>query len=171
MVADVVDLAALADEQFELIVAMGDVLSICSDAGRAIREMRRVCKKGGVVIATADNKLAAVDYYFQRGDIAGLESFLKTGRTHWLTDDVREQFELTTFTPGEFSKLVEQNGMTVVRMMGKTVLPIRTYKEMLEKEGAFDLLMRMELDLGRDATAAGRAGHLQVIARERISGK
>ena len=104
MIADIVDLAALADEQFELIVAMGDVLSICSDAAKAIREMRRICKPGGVMIATADNKLAAVDYYLQRGNVSGLESFLRTGRTHWLTDDAREQFDLTMFTPAEFSR-------------------------------------------------------------------
>jgi SAM-dependent methyltransferase len=42
-----------------LVLAMGDPLSICSDPTRAAREMHRITKPGGVLIATADNKLAA----------------------------------------------------------------------------------------------------------------
>src|SRR3954464_15274536 len=58
LVADIVDLSAIPSEGFELTLAMGDPLSICSDAAAAAREMHRVSKPGGVVIATADNKLA-----------------------------------------------------------------------------------------------------------------
>ena len=54
--------------------------------------------------------------------------------------------------------------MTVLRMSGKPVLPIRAFKELLGKDGAFDPLLRMELELGKDASAAARAAHLQVIA-------
>jgi len=48
---------------------MGDPLSICSDALAAAREMHRVCKPGGIVIATADNKLAAIDHFVERGNL------------------------------------------------------------------------------------------------------
>src|SRR5579872_2828941 len=108
LVADIVDLSAIESEQFDLILAMGDPISICSDATRAVREMCRICKPGGIVIATADNKLAAMDFYFEKGDIDGLESLLKTGKTKWLTADEREQFELTTFTPAELHRLFER---------------------------------------------------------------
>src|SRR5205823_14149839 len=52
LVADIVDMPALAAEQCALVLAMGDPLSICSDAVRAAREMHRITKTGGVVIAT-----------------------------------------------------------------------------------------------------------------------
>ena len=54
---------------------------------------------GGIVIATADNKLAALDHYIERGNLDALEAFVKTGCTRWLTADEEEQFDLTTFTP------------------------------------------------------------------------
>lgn len=167
IVGDIVRLEAIADAQFELILAMGDPLSICSDPQAAVREMRRICKPGGAVIATADNKLAAIDHYFQKGDLPGLEELLRRGRTRWLTSDEREQFELTTFTPAELSRLFERGGLAVDRIMGKTILPIRTFKESLEREGAFEKLMRMELELQKDPSTAARAAHLQIVARRR----
>jgi ubiquinone/menaquinone biosynthesis C-methylase UbiE len=166
LVADIVDLAGLAADQFELVVAMGDPLSICSDPLRAAREMHRICKTGGIVIATADNKLAAVDYFLGRGDVEGLESFLRSGRTRWLTDAAEEQFELTTFTPPELTRLFERSGFTVLHMMGKTILPVRSFKELLSEPQAFDRLLKMESDLARDPSAASRAAHLQIIAKK-----
>jgi hypothetical protein len=147
-------------------VAMGDPLSICSDPNRAVREMLRICRSGGVTIATADNKAAAIDYFLQRGDIAGLEAFIATGRTRWLTDDRRERFELTTFTPGELQAMFERAGFTVVRITGKTILPIRAFKQLLSDREAFERLMRMETALSRDPTSAGRASHLQIVVRK-----
>ncbi|MGD1277999.1 MAG: class I SAM-dependent methyltransferase [Tepidisphaeraceae bacterium] len=166
LVADIVDLSLLACDPFDLILAMGDPLSICADTSAAVAEMRRICKAGGIVIATADNKLAAAEYFLQRGDLDGLESFLRTGRTHWLTRDRQEQFELTTFTPGELVRLFERGGFQVLRLTGKTILPIRAYKQLLDQEGAFARLLRLESELAKDTTSAARASHLQIIAKK-----
>ena len=61
---------------------------------------------GGVVIATADNQLAALDHYAQRGNLDELEEFVHRGKTHWLTADEQERFELTTFTPASLRQAV-----------------------------------------------------------------
>jgi SAM-dependent methyltransferase len=166
VVADIVDLSALASETFGLIVAMGDPLSICSDAARAAREMHRVATPGGIVIATADNKLAAIDHYVERGNLEALEEFLKTGKTHWLTAEEKEQFELTTFTPHTLRRLFERAGFEVLGLIGKTVVPVRQNKRLLEQPGAVERLLRLEEELQKDATTAGRAGHLQITAKK-----
>ena len=106
LVADIVDLSALPAEAFSLTVAMGDPLSICSDALKAAREMHRVCKPGGMVIATADNKLAFLDHLAEKGKLEAIEEFVQSGRTNWLTADERERFELTTFTPASLRRAV-----------------------------------------------------------------
>jgi ubiquinone/menaquinone biosynthesis C-methylase UbiE len=165
VVGDIVDLSMLEGEQFGLAVAMGDPLSICSDPAIAVREMWRVLKPGGVVIATADSKLAAVDHFLEKGDLEGLEAFVRTSRTHWLTEDSRERFELTMFTPGGLRGLFEKAGFEVVSVVGKTVLPVRRHKAMLEREGWMERLLRVEGELAKDETAAGKASHLQVTAR------
>ncbi|MGD0541930.1 MAG: class I SAM-dependent methyltransferase, partial [Tepidisphaeraceae bacterium] len=166
VVADIVDLSQVEADRFDLILAMGDPLSICSDPASAMREMRRICKPGGTVIATADNKLAAIDHFLDRGDLDGLESFVKTSRTQWLTADERERFELTAFTPGDLRRLFERSGFEVVKLTGKTILPLRTFKHLLQREGAFDRLLELEIELSKDPTAAAKASQLQVVARK-----
>jgi ubiquinone/menaquinone biosynthesis C-methylase UbiE len=166
LVADIVDLYELENDSFDLIVAMGDPISICSEAHRAVAEMFRICKPNGVVIATGDNKLAAIPHFFQNSDLDGLEQFIKTGKTNWLTDNERERFELTTFTPDEFRRLFTRVSFSVIRMMGKPVLPIRQYRNLLEDAGTFDRLMQMERKLAEDSSAAAAAGHLQITARK-----
>src|SRR5450432_2903823 len=41
LVADIVEMPAVPSDTFQLVLAMGDPLSICSDAKRAVREMAR----------------------------------------------------------------------------------------------------------------------------------
>lgn len=166
VVADIVDMPQVPSGTFDLIVAMGDPLSICTDARRAAREMLRITGPGGVVIATADNKLAALDHYAERGKLDDLEQFVHTSRTRWLTPDEREQFELTTFTPLTLRKLFEQAGFEVLQLVGKTILPIRQNKHLLEKEDAVPRLLRLEQELSKDPTTAARAAHLQITARK-----
>jgi ubiquinone/menaquinone biosynthesis C-methylase UbiE len=165
IVADIIDLSQLPSDHFALTLAMGDPISICSDPPRAVREILRICKPGGIVIATADNKLAALDHFIERGKLDELESFLKTNRTHWLTDDAQEQFELTMFTPDSLRKLFVRAGFEVLMLQGKTILPLRKHKHLLENPDAMERLLRLEQSLASDESSAGRASHLQITVR------
>jgi ubiquinone/menaquinone biosynthesis C-methylase UbiE len=165
LTADIVDLSPLLDESFALVLAMGDPLSICSDAPRATREMFRICRPGGVVIATADNQAAALDYYMTNGTPDQLEDFVMTGRTRWLTQDERERFDLTTFTPATLRKMFEQAGFAVLDVGGKTMLPVRKHPRWLQEPENMERLLSLERKLAQDPSAAAAASHLQVRAR------
>ncbi len=52
-------------------------------------------------------------------------------------------------------------------MTGKTVLPVRNNRRLLEDPAAVERLLKMELELAKDPAAAGRCGHLQVVARRK----
>jgi ubiquinone/menaquinone biosynthesis C-methylase UbiE len=169
IVGDIISMPMLADSSYSLTLAMGDPLSICSDPQKAAREMSRITVPGGIVIATADNKLAAIDHYLERGDLDALETFMRTGKTRWLTNDREEQFELTTFTPSTLRKLLEKFGFDVIEVSGKTILPIRTYKELASDPAVFRRLIKIEEELNDDQGAASRASHLQIIAKKRIT--
>ena len=165
--ADIVEMPEVPSETFELVVAMGDPLSICSDPQRAAREIHRIAKAGGVVIATADNKLAALDHFVERGNLDELERFVQSSRTHWLTADEREQFELKTFTPGSLRRLFELAGFEVVSIVGKTLVPVRKNKILFSQPDAEERLLRMEQELSKDPASAAMAGHLQITARKK----
>ncbi len=165
-VADIVEMPLIPSDTFELVLAMGDPLSICTDPQRAAREMFRITKAGGVVVATADNKLAALDHFVDRGNLDELERFVQTSRTQWLTADEREQFELKMFTPGTLRKLFEQAGFEVIQITGKTLIPVRNNRILLERPDAEQRLLRLEQELAKDPSSAARAGHLQIAARK-----
>jgi ubiquinone/menaquinone biosynthesis C-methylase UbiE len=166
-VADIVEMPSIPSDTFELVLAMGDPLSICTDPQRAAREMHRITKPGGgVVVATADNKLAALDHFVERGNLDELERFVQTSKTQWLTADQREQFELKMFTPATLRKLFEQAGFETIQITGKTLIPIRQNKILLDRPDAEQRLLRLEQDLAKDPSSAARAGHLQIAARK-----
>jgi ubiquinone/menaquinone biosynthesis C-methylase UbiE len=165
IVADIVQMPAVPSDAFDLLLAMGDPLSICSDPLRAAREMHRITRPDGIVIATADNKLAALDHYVERGNLDELEEFVQSSRTRWLTADQREQFDLTTFTPATLRKLFEQAGFDIIQITGKTIIPVRQNKLLLTRPDAIERLLRLEQHLSKDPSAAARAGHLQMVAR------
>jgi len=165
LVADIVDMPTVPSNDFQLVLAMGDPLSICSDAKRACREIARITKPGGIVIATVDNKLAAIDHFVERGSLDDLEAFIQSSRTNWLTADERERFELTTFTPASFRRLFDGNGFETVHITGKTIVPIRENRKLLEAPDAIERLLALETELAKDPASAARCGHLQIVAR------
>ncbi len=164
LVGDIVEMPQVPSDQSQLVLAMGDPLSICSDPSRACREFARITKQGGIVIATADNKLAAIDHFIERGNLDALEEFLQTGRTNWLTRDEAERFELTTFTPDSLRRMFERSGFEVKNITGKTILPVRQNKKLLEFPHAIERLLKLEAELANDPASAGRSGHLQITA-------
>lgn len=167
--ADIIAMPMLDSDAYALTVAMGDPLSICTDPPAAAREMFRVCAPGGIVIATADSKLAAVDHFLRSNKLDELEKFLRTNRTRWLTDDTSEQFELTMFTPTSLRKLFQRAGFEVVSVIGKTILPVREHRELIEDGETFRRLVKIEEELEADEDAAARASHLQITARKAVA--
>lgn len=165
--ADICDLSELPRHGFALAVAMGDPIGCAESPARAVKQIRRILTDDGVLIATFDNQLAAIDHFLENCRPDELSDFLRSGKTHWLTKDRDERFDIQTFTPNEVRKLLENAGFVVVEMIGKTVLPMRQHRELLETADVRREWAKIEKRLCRDADALGRASHLQVTARVR----
>jgi ubiquinone/menaquinone biosynthesis C-methylase UbiE len=165
--ADLCDLACLSGRDAALAVAFGEAIGCTASPLDALKQIRRTLGASGMLVATFDNRLAAIDYYLSSGDPEKLVRFLRDGRTHWLTKDAAERFEITTYGPTELCKLVEAAGFHVVDLVGKTVLPMRQHRAILEDSAHRRVLARLEKELSRDPGAIGRAAHLQVACRVR----
>ena len=163
--ADLCDLSALPADMFHLALALGDPIGCTASPPKALKEIRRVLIDGGLLIATFDNGLAAIEFYLEQGDPAALEAFIRSGRTHWLTKDPAERFEIHTYTPAQVRKLLESAGFAVEDMIGKTILPMRHYRGLLDAPEDRRRWAAIEKSLWRDEAALGRASHLQVVAR------
>lgn len=163
--ADLCDLAALPANTFAFAAALGDPIGCASSPAKAVKEIAKRMRPGGVLVATFDNKLAALDFYLSAGSADDMEAFLRNGRTHWLTQDEAEQFPIHTYTPEEAARLLTAAGFAVVELRGKTVLDLRKNQGLLADGEQRRRWQRIEQQISRDRDALGRAGHLQVVAR------
>lgn len=163
--ADLCDLSALPRHHFALAMAFGEPICAAASPAQALKQIRACLQPGGALVATIDNRLAALDYYLEHGSLEDLGRFAKVGRTHWLTRDKEEQFEIHTFTPSQAVRLFETAGFEVIKLVGKTVLPVRQFRDRLKDPDVRRVWMRIEKALAHDTTTASRAAHLQIAAR------
>lgn len=163
--ADLVDMAMVSDDRFALAVALGDAIGCTQSPRQTLKHIRRILHEDGILIATFDNQFAALDYFLECGDVSAIQRFLRDGMTHWLTRDADEQFPIHTFTPREIDRLANATGFEVIEVIGKTVLPMRRYKNLLETPEAKRHWAVVEKQLSRDPNALTRASHLQVTFR------
>lgn len=163
--ADLCDLSKIPGQTFGMAVALGDPIGCTEDPRKALREIRRILTQDGMLVATFDNRLAAIDFYLSRNDTSGVERFLRDGKTHWLTRETSEQFPIQTYGPTELRRVLENAGFEILDLVGKTVLPMRHHRHLLATPSDRRRWARIEKSLCRDPAAIGRAGHLQVACR------
>lgn len=165
--SDLRSMPDLPDDTYALAVAMGDPIGCTAAPSEAMREIRRILRPDGVLIASFDNRLSAIDFHLEEDGAEGLASLLKNGKTHWLTRDRDERFPIYTYAPTDLRRLVEQSGFVVADLVGRTVLPMRRHRQLLADADSRRVLTRLEKSLCRDSYAMGRASHLHVVCRPR----
>ncbi len=165
--ADVMDLSELPREHFALVIAQGDPFSFADNPARAVKEAWKILRPGGVIVASLDATLAALDHYAEKSDVDSLERLVKSGTMEWLANDESERFPVHTFTPEKLRALFENAGFEVLDLFGKTVLPFKKLEAFLaEDPDAAARIMALEKKLCRVPSAMGRASHLQIAARK-----
>ena len=163
--ADVLDLGALPHGHFELALAQGDVLSFAAHPPKALKEIAKLLKPGGVLCASVDQTHAAAAHYAEKGDLDGLERLLRHGEMEWLANAPAERFPVHTFSAEELRTALERAGFEVLDLFGKTVLPFKKLEALFEDERAVQRILALEKRVCREPSALGLASHLQFAAR------
>lgn len=154
------------DNCFSMVLCQGDALSYCGDPRSAVAEFARVVKPGGRVIASVDNRAAALEWLKDKSPEA-VRRLLETGDV--AMPQGREEFCYTihAFTPGELRELFESNGLSVERIIGKLVVAHRLPWFKSRDARIQEWLYRLELKLNDDLAFYPWAGHLEVVGRKK----
>ena len=165
--ASIDDLSDIPSESYDFLVGQGDPLNCAARPMRALKEMVRILRPGGVMVMSVDNRLQGIYHYFKDGDVAGLGDFLRTGKTRWVTDNPDEQYMMTMFTPGQIRAMCRDRDLEFLGMIGKTVLPLRRFRQILEDADKRETLMKMEESLHHEESMFANAAHLEFAARKK----
>jgi SAM-dependent methyltransferase len=163
-VLDICDLHALTDASFDLVLALGGPLTLCRDAGLAIREFWRVTRPGGYLVCDAANRFRTAFELARESRADQLASVLDTGR-FYRRDGLVDQ----RFAPQELKGLFAANGWEVVHLAGICpffeFLPSAEQVSILEDEQLFDAIRDAGLRYAEEPSMVSLSGRLLVVAR------
>lgn len=163
---DICDMHTLSEGRFDLILALGVPLTLCSDAEKAAKEMDRVTKPGGHVICDASNRYRTALELAREDDYKQFSRVLDTGqitRKHGLTHH--------HFTPQELTGLFEARGMEVVRLAAVCPFfefpPREGHVKILDDASLFETIQDVFRRYAEDVNVISLSARLLVVARKR----
>jgi len=159
-----------ADESFDLVLCE-HALFLFREPDVAIRELKRVLKRDGVLVVSAQNRyVQALSSIAGKPRVDNVERAFKVlvNQEHeCMTKDGK--VKVYTWTPQEFREMLERNGLRVEKMVGKVAtMPLRVRQEFFMEKNhpkeLYDKLLQFELALCEKPDALALAGHLQATA-------
>ena len=162
-ILDIRNMDSLENESFDLVLAVGDVISYALDDDLAVSECFRVCRPGGCCIASVDNKLTYIVNEIYYNHIDRIEEFMRTGISNFF-----KHHPVKAYFPQNLQLLFENHGFIMEKIAGKPVLTVMaSKKERKQKlEPNYDLILKLEKQLADDPAFIGHGGHLQIIAKK-----
>lgn len=178
IVAEKGDFRALkyADETFDLVFCE-HALFLSDKPDAVIKEFARVLKKQAPLVISAHNLYVQLLLHLPSNEMPTPEKLdevlhlMLHEKYDAMTKD-NDAPKIHTWTPHEFHSLLERNGLSVEKIVGKGVtMPLRFREEVFMRreypDDLFRKILQLELDMCERPDALALAGHLQAIARKR----
>lgn len=150
----------LPDEYFDAVNLQGDVLSYVEDREKAISEIRRVLKSGGLVFATVDNFYSFVQQILLDFSLPDLKRLLRDRTARVGTPD--RYFRTYTFKPED----LPFEGFELLEVRGVLVFEHR--EETIEKH--FQEIFEVEYEFSGDRNILWRADHIFFVLKKEERG-
>lgn len=159
---DLCDLSGYENESFQFVLALGDPLSYCEDAGKALQEIRRVLKPDGVLIGDVESAYGGIDR--RRAESwEDIRRILDEGTAFWPGGET----EVRMFTPSKLTALIQSSGLVLKAMYSADLISSLVEKELLDSiEGDLDQWVELEKRLREDPCLLGCGREIQFVARK-----
>lgn len=163
--ADVCELGVLGQRQFDLVLAVGDVLSYCGQPEQALREFHRLTRPGGMLLVDVESRFGG----------------MRSGRRGRQLDEVYRTFmrgqaappgwpgvQIRLYEPSEFRLILQKTGWRICRQWPGAVcwalLGSKALQEFGRTEEGFGRLLEMERSLRKVPELMAAGGDLQFLA-------
>jgi len=159
-------------ETFDMILCE-HALFLFKEPDFVLKEFRRILKKKGLLIISAQNRyvqsLSSLSSKPSVGNVERTMKILENVEHECMTED--GLVKIYTWTPDELRNMLERNGFRVEKIIGKVLtMPLRIRKEFYMQseysEELFNKILQLELSLCEKPDALALAGHLQAIVRK-----
>ncbi len=163
---DVRNLGEYAPNSFDLVLALGDVISYAIDDDPAVTEIFRVCKPGARCIASVDNKLTYLLLELNNNHFKCVDTLLETNIATYFTPH-----PIKAYFPDELKDLFEHHGFIVESLVGKPVFTNMVPKSRRKKQlpEHYQFFLALEKQLASNPSFVGHGGHLQIAARKPVN--
>ena len=160
---DVLDLSRFADNSFDAVLCMGAMYHLATDEEkkRAIRECKRVCVSGGIIVLSYLNYFAVVAAELQSG-LGNLGALLSA------FEDGGDGFWKAT-TPAKMERYVKEEGLTILHNIGTDGLSfVLADKVNAATDEAFEKWMDYIIKHCEEPSVIGCSMHGLLIGRKQV---
>jgi ubiquinone/menaquinone biosynthesis C-methylase UbiE len=166
-VLDICDMHTFSEDSFDLVLALGVPLTLCSDPGRAVEECYRVTKPGGHVVCDAANRFRTALDLARENDFTQFGRVLDTGQ-------ITRQTGLTQyhFRPQELVSLFQEKGMEILHLVA--VCPFfefpvtKEHVSILDDVEIFKTVQDVFRHYAEDPNVITLSSRLLIVARKKL---
>ncbi|MBI2129788.1 class I SAM-dependent methyltransferase [Candidatus Woesearchaeota archaeon] len=115
----ITNMAEFKDESFDVVLMINAILDYCGDYNEAMQEAHRILKKGGLLMATVNNRLIyCKSHELKEGNYESFRKNMKTGDRYIVWGGQMKGHISHEFTLDELRNSLTQNGFKIKKVLG-----------------------------------------------------
>lgn len=115
----VINMVEFKDESFDVVIMINAILDYCGDHKKAMQEVHRILKNGGLLIATVNNRLLyCKSHELKEGDYDLFRKNMKTGDRYIVWGGQEKGHISHEFTLDELKNSLTKNGFNIKKLLG-----------------------------------------------------
>jgi ubiquinone/menaquinone biosynthesis C-methylase UbiE len=161
--SDIADMKEFKDNTFDFVFSNKNVVSYCPKPEKAIKELRRIAKKGAYVYIEVNGFFRELNFLIGKRDFKGIEKLVKTQHIDL------NGFDQYCFMVEELEDLFRENCLKIVDISSRNFilcgLDDKTRNEILDNPKAYRIIRGLEFKFNRNPYFIG-TGSIRIVGKK-----